>query len=412
MIRKLRRRLVGAAMLALALVLTAVLGGINWMSYRKVVRDADDILTVLSENDGKFPQRGENEVPPPAGEGDPGHGMSPETPFESRYFTVLLDADGAVLRTDTGRIAAVDAETAQADALAVWQSGGSGFRGDYRYAVSAQDGNTLVIFLDCGRSLSAFRSTLLASAAVSVAGLAAVFLLLLLFSGRIVRPMAESYEKQRQFVTDAGHEIRTPLTIIRADAELAGMDCGPNEWLQDIARQTDRLTGLTNDLIFLSRMDEDAPAQQRIEFPISDVAEEMAQSFLAPARMQGKTMEISVEPMLSYCGDEKAIRQMLSILLDNAVKYSPEGAQLSLRLERQGRGIRLTVQNPSAQPLDPARLDRMFDRFYRGDPARSETSGYGLGLAIVQSVAAVHRGKVRARCPEQNVLQITVSLPG
>ena len=412
MIRKLRRRLVGAAMLALALVLTAVLGGINWMSYRKVVRDADDILTVLSENDGKFPQRGENEVPPPAGEGDPGHGMSPETPFESRYFTVLLDADGAVLRTDTGRIAAVDAETAQADALAVWQSGGSGFRGDYRYAVSAQDGNTLVIFLDCGRSLSAFRSTLLASAAVSVAGLAAVFLLLLLFSGRIVRPMAESYEKQRQFVTDAGHEIRTPLTIIRADAELAGMDCGPNEWLQDIARQTDRLTGLTNDLIFLSRMDEDAPAQQRIEFPISDVTEEMAQSFLAPARMQGKTLEISVEPMLSYCGDEKAIRQMLSILLDNAVKYSPEGAQLSLRLERQGRGVRLTVQNPSAQPLDPARLDRMFDRFYRGDPARSETSGYGLGLAIVQSVAAVHRGKVRARCPEQNVLQITVSLPG
>lgn len=412
MIRKLRRRLVGAAMLALALVLTAVLGGINWMSYRKVVRDADDILTVLSENDGKFPQRGENEVPPPAGEGDPGHGMSPETPFESRYFTVLLDADGAVLRTDTGRIAAVDAETAQQDALAVWQSGGSGFRGDYRYAVSAQDGNTLVIFLDCGRSLSAFRSTLLASAAVSVAGLAAVFLLLLLFSGRIVRPMAESYEKQRQFVTDAGHEIRTPLTIIRADAELAGMDCGPNEWLQDIARQTDRLTGLTNDLIFLSRMDEDAPAQQRIEFPISDVAEEMAQSFLAPARMQGKTLEISVEPMLSYCGDEKAIRQMLSILLDNAVKYSPEGAQLSLRLERQGRGVRLTVQNPSAQPLDPARLDRMFDRFYRGDPARSETSGYGLGLAIVQSVAAVHRGKVRARCPEQNVLQITVSLPG
>lgn len=412
MIRKLRRRLVGAAMLALALVLTAVLGGINWMSYRKVVRDADDILTVLSENDGKFPQRGENEVPPPAGEGDPGHGMSPETPFESRYFTVLLDADGAVLRTDTGRIAAVDAETAQADALAVWQSGGSGFRGDYRYAVSAQDGNTLVIFLDCGRSLSAFRSTLLASAAVSVAGLAAVFLLLLLFSGRIVRPMAESYEKQRQFVTDAGHEIRTPLTIIRADAELAGMDCGQNEWLQDIARQTDRLTGLTNDLIFLSRMDEDAPAQQRIEFPISDVAEEMAQSFLAPARMQGKTLEISVEPMLSYCGDEKAIRQMVSILLDNAVKYSPEGAQLSLRLERQGRGVRLTVQNPSAQPLNPARLDRMFDRFYRGDPARSETSGYGLGLAIVQSVAAVHRGKVRARCPEQNVLQITVSLPG
>lgn len=412
MIRKLRRRLVGAAMLALALVLTAVLGGINWMSYRKVVRDADNILTVLSENDGKFPQRGENDVPPPANGGDPGHGLSPETPFESRYFTVLLNADGTVLRTDTGRIAAVDAETAQADALAVWQGGGSGFRGDYRYAVSAQDGGTLVIFLDCGRSLSAFRSTLLASAAVSVAGLAAVFLLLLLFSGRIVRPMAESYEKQRQFVTDAGHEIRTPLTIIRADAELAGMDCGPNEWLQDITRQTERLTGLTNDLIFLSRMDEDAPAQQRIEFPISDVAEEMAQSFLAPARMQGKTLEISVEPMLSYCGDEKAIRQMFSILLDNAVKYSPEGARLSLRLERQGRGVRLTVQNPSVQPLDPARLDRMFDRFYRGDPARSETSGYGLGLAIVQSVAAVHRGKVRARCPEQNVLQITVTLPG
>ena len=151
-------------------------------------------------------------------------------------------------------------------------------------------------------------------------GLLAVLVLLVIFSGRIIAPVAESHEKQRRFITDAGHEFKTPLTIIGADADLLELDCGENEWLTDIKSQVKRLTGLTNDLIFLSRMDEERPQFQHIEFSLSDVTEEVVQSFQGPAKAQNKELVLEIQPMLSLTGDEKAIRQLVSILMDNAVK--------------------------------------------------------------------------------------------
>ena len=223
MIQKLRVKFITASMLSLALVLLVILGGVNAMSYQKVVRDADRILALLSENRGVFPQQ----TPPDDRGGKPGpipvlgHGISPETPFESRFFSVLLNEKGQVLQSDTGQIAAVDDQSAGEMAQAVWSSGNaSGFQGDYRYIRAAEAEGTRFIFVDCGRSLSNFRTTLIASVLVALAGLLAVFLLLLILSKRIVRPVAESYEKQRRFITDAGHELKTPLTIIGADLDL------------------------------------------------------------------------------------------------------------------------------------------------------------------------------------------------
>ena len=241
---------------------------------------------------------------------------------------MLLDGSGGVLSIDTGKIAAVDETAAAQYARQVWESGRrKGFLGDYRFVVSETSGGTRVIFLDCGRSLSGFRTVLAASIALSLLGLAAVFVLLVIFSGRIVAPMAQAYEKQRQFITDAGHEIKTPLTIIGADADLLELECGGSEWLADIKGQVTRLTGLTNDLIYLSRMDEERPRLQCIGFPLSDVAEEVVQSFQGPARARKETLTADIQPLLSYTGDEKAIRQLLSILMDNAVKYAPEGGR-------------------------------------------------------------------------------------
>ena len=235
--------------------------------------------------------------------------------------------------------------------------------------------------------------------------------LLLVLSGRIIRPVVESYEKQRRFITDAGHELKTPLTIISADTDLAEMECGENQWLTDIRRQAQRLTGLTHDLIFLSRMEEEQKKMQMIEFPLSDVAEEMAQSFLAPAMSQGKTLSIRIQPMLSYTGDEKAIRQLLSILLDNALKYSPSGGQMTVSLEKQGRSLTLAVSNTTAQPMKREQLCRLFDWFYRTDESRnSQTGGYGLGLSIARGIVLAHRGRIRAESPDAGTLRIVVSL--
>lgn len=235
-------------MLSLVLVLLVILGGVNAMSYRKIVQDAGHILELLSENRGAFPKA----LPPDGETGKPdrplppGNGLSPEAPFESRFFSVLLDGEGQVLQSDTGQIAAVDDQSAGEMAQAVWETGHTGgFWEDYRYVRVAENGGVRFIFLDCGRSLSNFRTTLLASVLVALSGLLAVFLLLLVLSRRIVRPVAESYEKQRRFITDAGHELKTPLTIIGADLDLVEPELEGNEWLQDIRCQVRRLAGLT-----------------------------------------------------------------------------------------------------------------------------------------------------------------------
>ncbi len=420
MIRKLRRKLIAACMFSLALVLFVILGGINLVSYRKVAADADAILAVLGENDGAFPkprqQKGVETAPDAAQQQEKKpsgvRGMLPETPYESRFFSVLLDENGQVVKTETGQIAAVDDEEAAACALSVMGlAGDSGFFGEYRYLRCAGETGTRIIFLDCGRSLSGFRMTLLSSVALALVGLGCVLALLLVLSGRIIRPVVESYEKQRRFITDAGHELKTPLTIISADTDLAEMECGENQWLTDIRRQAQRLTGLTHDLIFLSRMEEEQKKMQMIEFPLSDVAEEMAQSFLAPAMSQGKTLSIRIQPMLSYTGDEKAIRQLLSILLDNALKYSPSGGQMTVSLEKQGRSLTLAVSNTTAQPVRREQLCRLFDRFYRTDESRnSQTGGYGLGLSIARGIVLAHRGRIRAESPDAGTLRIVVSL--
>ena len=369
---------------------------------------ADATLAILQENNGTFPKREEPHEP-----GKPGQmPLSPELPYESRYFSVVLSSDGAIVSVDTGKIAAVDTETAAQFAQTVYQSGRTqGMLGDYRYVRHTQGEEIQVIFLDCGRSLATFRTFLLASCGISLLGLLAVFGLILLLSKRIIRPVSESYEKQKRFITDAGHEIKTPVTIIDADAAVLEMDLGENEWLRDIQQQTKRLATLTNDLILLSRMQEDRSQLAMIQLPFSDLVQETAQGFQTLAKTQGKTLVLQIQPMLSLCGDEKMLRQLVSILLDNAVKYALPQGDITLTLQKQARTICLAVENP-AENLSPEHLQRLFDRFYRGDPSRSsQTGGYGLGLSIAQAIVQAHRGKISAAAQSEGMLRIQVQLP-
>lgn len=414
MIRKLRIKLILASMLSLFAVLCVILGIAGMVSYQKITRSADRVLGILEENGGNFPEPSRRRPDKPGDEkeflGD--HRFSPELPYESRYFSVSLDSQGNPIETDTGKIAAVDEEEAIAYARNIWEKGREkGFVDDYRYLVDQTQEEIHIVFLDCGRDLNAFSVFMASSILVAGAGLAAVFLLLLFVSGRIVRPFSENYEKQKRFITDAGHELKTPLTIIDADAELLEMDLGENEWLGEIRNQTKRLTNLTNSLVLLARMEEEQPRIPWIEFPLSDVAEEAVTSFQALAKTQNKNLTWEIQPMISMKGDETALRRMIAIFLDNAVKYSQEGGRIRLTLEKQKNQIRLSVFNTAYQ-VQKKDLPYLFDRFYRTDQSRnSQTGGYGLGLAIAAAIVSAHKGKITAATEDEKSLLITVTFP-
>ena len=244
--------------------------------------------------------------------------------------------------------------------------------------------------------MMSFQTFLVTSFFVSIFGVSTVFILVVLLSKRAIEPVAESYEKQKRFITDAGHEIKTPLTIIDADTSILEMEYGENEWLDDIQVQTKRLAGLTNDLIYLSRMEEKQTKTTMIEFPFSEVISEEAQSFQGLAKVKGKNFMVDIEPMLSLKGDEKTIRQLISILLDNAA--------------HKGKNIILSIYNTS-QPLTKENIDHLFDRFYRTDESRnSKTGGYGIGLSVAKAVVEAHHGKIVASSEDGNSLLITVIL--
>ena len=410
MIKKLRFKFILSAMLSLFIVLAVIIGAVNVFNYQSIVSDADSTLTLLEQNEGKFPIRDKLpfEQKGPGGE----RPLSPELPYQSRFFSVVIDQNGNTISVDTSHIAAVDNKTAVSYAKRVVLSKSErGFMGRYRYLLSDNGAGYRVIFLDCTKDLDTFKTFLLSSIGISLLGLLAVFVLMVFLSARIVRPVSESYEKQKRFITDAGHEIKTPITIIDADAEVLEGEIGQNEWLSDIKNQTRRLAELTNNLIYLSRMQEGKSSIQSIDFPVSDVVRETALSFNSRARTEQKELSIFTEQMLSFKGDEKAIAQLVSILTDNAIKYSDSNSKIHVSLRKNGKNLDLSVYNKAAN-IQTQNLDRLFDSFYRDDPSRnSKTGGQGIGLSIAKAIAEAHGGRIVAWAPEKDMFCVTVLLP-
>lgn len=406
MIKRLRRKFIVITMCSILAVLGGIIGGINLANYISINQRADEKLTLLMENRGQFPRQGEEPEKKPLPPG-----MSPEAPFETRYFTVTVNAENKVVSADLGRIAAVSRQTAERYAVELYEKGEKeGFKEYYKYRAVEEEEGIMYVFLDCERELSTFYSFLAMSIFISLSGLSLVFILVLFFSKLAVGPVAESYEKQRQFITDASHEIKTPLTIIDANTEVLELENGENEWTAGIKNQVRRLSALTEKLVFLSRMEEEQTKLQAQEFSFSEAVLEIVQSFEPVAEMKGKDFQAEVPPNLFYYGDEVMLRRMLTLLLDNAVKYSGENGVIRLTLRKTEKHVELVLWN-TVPEIRQGNLDILFERFYRPDSSRnSETGGYGIGLSVAKAIVTAHKGKIHARSGDGKSIEFQIVL--
>ncbi|MBQ8966439.1 HAMP domain-containing sensor histidine kinase [Ruminococcus sp.] len=433
MIKRLRRRFVLIAAVSVFVVELVVVGLINVINIGQMNKREQDLMQILCENEGEFPdfmhkeqktikpdnrygdvsltETSAAEAPPPAPENDKYHSrFNEETRYQTRYFYVRYNSAMQPVKVNTGHIAAVSSEQALEYAENVSAEGKtSGFQENYRYVVTdTADGGVMYIFLDCRDDIRTRNNFILVSAAISLGGWLLVCVLIIVCSRFAVRPFIENYERQRTFITDAGHEIKTPLAIISANTEVIEMISEPSEWTQSIKNQIERLNGLIADMLKLARMDGDKVKLTFVDFDLTDAFIDIAMPFRTLAENKGLTLEVDAEEGIHMNGDEGSIRQIVSILTENAVKYCDKGGSIKATLQKtqSGRHIIVQVENDCKEP--PEHPERLFERFYRADSSRArdegeKRTGYGIGLSVAKATVEAHKGKIDCKAADGRI---------
>ena len=406
MIRGIRRRFMRIAIgvLALVMVLVAVIiNGANWVNVRSELYETLGFLEEMQAQKGAMGPGPRGDLP--TRRGNPSRHLR-NMANESRFFSVTVGDDGSCALGDTTHVSEEDADSLVELATRALAGGRtSGFWGDYLFRVNGQSGERVALFLNCETKLTRVRLLALISAVACAGCVLLAWLLVGLFSSRAIRPLVESAIQQKQFITDAGHELKTPLTVISANMDVLTLETGENEWIRSTQKQVANLRGLVGELIYLSRLDEEDAKLQKTEVDLSKLVAESAEPFVGMAEFAGKTLNVDVEDGVHMTGDGAMLGRLVSILCDNAVKYAPEGDTIAVILARSRKGIMLITDNAVLQPMSDETLRHLFDRFYRADASRSrESGGYGIGLSVARAIAEKHGGSIRVRqTPEGRV---------
>ena len=412
MITKLRIKFIILAFLSMLIVLALIIGGMNIVSYADMISESDAQLLSLydfferEKENGSNTQSPEDPIFP-----DKKNDYSPENRFrESRFFSAVLDNDGNILFIDLFAVSYVDQSTAENYVQTVYEKGNEkGTIDGYRYLSKSSDERVVVIFLDISAELAVFGETLLYSVIISASGLLLVLALVILLSGSIVKPVEESYKKQKSFITNAGHDIKTPLAIIDTEVEVIEMEQGESEWTRDIKKQIERLTSLTEKLVFLSRMQEDIRIE-KIPFDISESLFEVVGSYEAYAKVKGQNLKIDITEGVVFNGNEEMIRQAVALLMDNAVKYTPDKGKINFSLKKYGKNVEISVKN-DVEEIPKGDHKELFERFYRREGSRnSKSGGHGIGLSVVKSIVEAHGGKITAKSEDGKSMEFLMIL--
>ena len=344
------------------------------------------------------------------GETQEADGSGIEESYYIPYFAVSYRADGTVEWIKMNHMEGLTLEEATGLAdYALRRLWKLGQYGDYYYNVRTQDdGSQMVIYLNSSSQVN-FTSQLLYSALIlTLFGAVVVFLFVWFFSTRAVGPLIRGAELQQQFITNASHELKTPLAVIKANTEMEEMISGESEWTASTLRQVDRMNALIQNLVTITRAQENDKAV-REEMDVSVPVKETAETYLPVAQQDGKLLEQEIPEGIRMKASDAEIRQLTTLLLDNAIKYCDEGGTICVRLSRKGKETTLCVSNSFAEGMD-VDYSRFFERFYRGDEAHTVegTSGFGIGLSIAQSLTESYSGSIRAEWKDGVVAFICV----
>lgn len=447
MVKQLQKKFIISAMLAVTILLVVLIGGINVFNYLTTSNDNDRLMEMLgnsfenstmwnadttdntqppqsitgtqqntadasgNQNDTGFPPQ-DNGTKPPDDKKNNGFGRHDKNAVDSaRYAAVAIDKNGNIIRTDVTHISSLteDEATAITEALKNNASGTGAYSG-YLYRISdTRTGGRIIILLDNGMQISSFFTVLFISVCAGIFGWLLMLLLVILLSKKTIAPVARSIEKQKQFVTNAGHEIKTPLAIILANTDAMELHNGENKWSKNIRAQTLRLSGLMQNLLMLAKMDENSAKLPICSFDISTAAEDTVSAFIEPAALKGVMIEQDIQKGLQLNCNRDSIVQLMTVLLDNAVKYTVSGGMIRAKLSGNEKNITLSIAN-TCEPIDHP--EKLFDRFYRGDSARTQKNGgYGIGLSVALAIAELHKGTITAENVSVNTDETDTNYP-
>ena len=411
--KKLRLKMIGivfASVVAAFMVMTIILV-MCFGAYRN--RQADQITAMISENNGNVPQLKDYKQQQKNSQAFERYfnNYNEDSSYRTRFFRIFLDEDKKVTNVNMDHIAAVDVKKAvRMTKMAMLRRGKVGLVGSYRYRKEYKDGQVRsIIFLDCKENQSFYHLAVTITITVSTLLTCLITVIFAIASKRAVRPFEINSNRQKQFITDASHELKTPLAIISANAEVLQYKGDGNEWTQNIIDQTKHMGKLINQLLVLAKLDEVQEKSEKQEADLKLLLEETIEPFEEVATQKKVTLKLHLEEGVTIRVNREQIAQLVSILTENAAKYVNDGGKIVWRLTKTQHGAVLVVKNTTEKELPDTK--RMFDRFYRSDSSRSsKTGGQGIGLSIAKKIVDSHKGSITAKAGD-GMVTFRVSLP-
>lgn len=427
MTQSLKKKFIVTAMTAISILLIVILGVINMANAiynsheTKLLLDALYENTVNNDMQGFYPgPNGMMQDIPPENGIYPGRKnrdrifdlhVNEHSKMSAVYFLVRFDANGEPTSAFTDRATVTQKEAMDLAREVLEKNRSTGRTGQFKYRKAVtRNGENVLIFLDVVTAKNSVLQVLLFS--LLALGLFWILMLLLVIrlSEKAIRPFAENMERQKQFVTDAGHEIKTPLAIILANTEALELHNGESKWSKNIREQVNRLSGLTQNLLTLARIDEGTEPPSIEEFSLSELVNGTFDMFIEPAALKGVMIDVETDGDVKINANMDMISRLVSVLADNAMKYSVSESEITVKVGMHEKQAELKITN-TCEKLPEVAPDKLFDRFYRADGARTQKKGgYGIGLSAAEAIVRLHKGSIAASYGENNTITFTVRI--